>query len=223
MSYNVRLMYFVMCFALFFSGIVLGVENPTSSDSNTSLRIRSAHYAPKGLERFGSTGLGGFRGYSFGSKIQGDRVGMTVQDGQEKGLLVTNSVNRLGIAYSVSLFHELKSRKLYRIEFIQKIVPQMTDGECQKHVRLIADEVKDSLGVRMELVQNRLMNLKSLIKNKQPFVLCMAKDDCFKICISLVRHSHTFDEFIVSVENLNVRENLKYALPKDIQVINVQD
>ena len=101
----------------------------------------AAHYAQRGYCRLGLAGYGRFLDYSFGRTNTCDSAAFDLQEGQDRFLCVTNSVVPDYKHFDgITLYHDVNSRRLFRIKAFRMLPAGASDSDCIRLIRTLSKD-----------------------------------------------------------------------------------
>lgn len=190
----------LMLILLAFYSVGLAADGPSAD-----LRIFAAHYAERGHRRFANTGYGAFLGYSFGRTNTCVKTSFEENEGQCKNLCVTNViVSGYREFDSVKLYHDVKSRRLFKVLISRKLPVRMSISECIDFFESVSEDCDYWYAIKLPIPLSADIET---IKKKHNGVWSVERgDEAFSIRFSLEMAESNIMKATMAVESKRVRK-----------------
>lgn len=191
----------------------LSADNYLQVDARFSLNIHAAHYAKKGHQRLGTAGYGEFMGFTFGTTNSCCVLPVEKLEGTNRVWQVAGKLpNPYRGFVDVTLYHDARSRKLFKIAVSRKFGPETDIAVITRTLKSCSDDCDDWLGIRVPVAFHTKCtdeSQKEAILNQRFW--CSRKEDG-QFAIEFVMHrKESMTQVEIAVESKRVRRGTTTA------------
>lgn len=191
----------------------LSAEDCAHVDARFTLNIHAAHYAKKGHQRLGTAGYGEFMGFTFGTTNSCCVLPVEKLKGTNRVWQVASKLPNPYRGFGdVTLYHDARSRKLFKIVVSRKFGPETDIAVITRTLKSCSDDCDDWLGIRVPVAFHAKCtdeSQKEAILNQRFW--CSRKEDGQFSIEFVARRKESMTQVEIAVESKRVRRGTTTA------------